>query len=321
MLSFFIVCVVVVLFIVMLGANGSGSPATTPTPSSAIAPPLPKPAAKQPVASRLPQPKPLPLPKSPSVAKRPVVVRARQVPTPATSRASFTTPTSEFELEVSKALTQIERWATPLGRTLWGEKERRADWLHDLTIMRQHRDLGYVRLELLDANNTVLHTFELKFDQQRTSPQSIIDSANGVEIPILPPAERQRIVAHRLLINSSAQRASYQELLKLNWSPAAKLRDENQSQFESQHARKITGGRLAGEVRVAQAAMQTLVITNTGAQGYAFATSLDQPGLTNVFLHPHEAAKNVAFTPGRRVRALVIQTPRGLQARNIQLAT
>jgi cold shock CspA family protein len=65
--------------------------------------------------------------------------------------------------------------------------------------------------------------------------------------------------------------------------------------------------------------MQTLVITNAGRPGYAFARSLDEPTLTNVFLHSKEAGKGVVLAPGCRVRALIIQTPNGPQARNIQL--
>lgn len=312
MLSVLIVLVVVVVLIgFVIGVLADSSP--NPTPPRVQAPtPAPAPAFR-PVAS------------PPVVKRKPPTPVVRKVTPPQPAPARTTAPSlialAECELEVSKALTQLERWGTPLGRELWTAHDRRADWQHDLTTMRQRRDLSYVRLELLDANNTVLHAFELKFDQQRVSPQSIQDAAQGVEIPVLPPAERQRIKSHRLLINSSSQRATFQKLLRLNWTTAATLSNADQSGFESVHARKITGGRLTGQVRVAQSAMQTLVITNAGQLGYAFGRSLDEPSLTNVFLHVDDAAKGITFVPGQRVRALVIQTPRGPQGRSIQLAT
>ncbi|MFM9966007.1 MAG: hypothetical protein ACKV2Q_32905 [Planctomycetaceae bacterium] len=320
MLSFIVVCGFVLLFLALLGVFSDSSPSPTPAPPRAL-PPVPAPAPKPTLTvPRVPVRQPAP--------QRRVVTppKPAPIPTPTPARVPAVPPippsaSSEHELEVSKALTQLERWAEPLGRELWTGHNRRADWQHDLTIMRQRRDLEYVRLELLDARNTVLHAFELKFDQQRVSPQSIMDAARGVEIPILTAVERQRIASHRLLVNSSQQRASFQRLLKMNWTTADTLTSTEQRGFESQHARKITGGRLSGEVRVAKSAMQTLVITRSGSQGFAFARSLDEPTLTNVFLHTLEAPKGVTFVPGQRVRALVIQTPNGPQGRGIQLAT
>ena len=263
--------------------------------------------------SPAPVPTPAPTPVPPRTVVPPTPVISGFPPVPVGSWA-------ECELEVSKALTQLERWAAPLGRTLWVDNDHRANWLHDLTTMRQRGDIEYVKLELLDVVNTVLHAFELKFGQ-RVSPERIIDAARGVEIPILPPSERARIASHRMIINSSERRASFQSLLRLNWSRAETFRAAAQREFTSHHASKITGGRLSGEVRVAQSAMQTLVITRAGERGFAFAKSLDEPTLHSVFLHTVEAAPGTIFVPGMRVRALVIQTPEGPQGRSIQLAT
>jgi hypothetical protein len=59
-----------------------------------------------------------------------------------------------------------------------------------------------------------------------------------------------------------------------------------------------------------------LLITQTGTRGFAFAKDLDFSEAP-VFLLSRFASPTMTFRPGMLVTGIVVQTPRGLQARSI----
>ena len=76
-------------------------------------------------------------------------------------------------------------------------------------------------------------------------------------------------------------------------------------------------GRMTGEVFVANEARQTVTVLNVAAGGqFAFGRS---PALAaDVFLHRGQCAEPLTFQSGQQLACVVIQTPRGLQGRNIR---
>jgi len=63
-----------------------------------------------------------------------------------------------------------------------------------------------------------------------------------------------------------------------------------------------------------------LVITDTGTKGYAFGQSQDANGPGKVFLHINYAPAGFVFRRGERITARIVQTPAGIQARDISPA-
>jgi len=184
--------------------------------------------------------------------------------------------------------------------------------------MRAFDDLKRISLELLDGQGAILHEFQMTFGHAPVSGQRILDSAQGVEVVVLSAQERQQVTSFRFLVRYHRQDQSYKHLLKLNWSPAEAKIKRAQHAYDSEHARKITGGRCHGGVRVADSARHVLRIKQAGARGYAFADSDEADGLKNVFCHERYAPAGFALQPGRVIRAIVVQSPRGLQARSIE---
>lgn len=256
-------------------------------------------------------PMPTPIP-NPRPTAKPVAM-----PTPSVAN-NKTFVSSAVALEVSKAVTQIERWADALDQRVFNEQmNSRVNWLHDLEIMRARQDLKFVSLELLDGQKKVIGGFQITFDQCRVSPKQIVDVGRGIENPA-STSLRRIIKSNRLVINGSSKRADYSDELRISWSTAEKLVEVSKVQFVSDHARKITGGRLAGTIAIAESAMETLVIKNAGNKSYAFASSIDDPvNHGKIFLLKRYAPANTVFVPGARFRGIVIQTPAGLQGRHL----
>jgi hypothetical protein len=215
-------------------------------------------------------------------------------------------------LEVSKAIEQIAFIARSYALSLWTSDANKADWKHDLTVMHRHGDLEHVRLELLAADQTVLFEFKIRFTGSGGG-ERLADTGQGVELPVL---DRRRVAGHRLIVQQLGHVAGYRHLLRMPWQSAATLPKRAGDAFESEHARKITGGRQHGLFHVPAEARHRLLITRVGDRGFAFARDLDL-GVEGVFLHAKFALQGFEFRPGRHVTAVVVQTPRGLQARNI----
>ncbi len=249
----------------------------------------------------------------------------RSRPNPHTKRSEtmnahvpFSCP-PHLQLEISKAVYQLDFFARSIQLPGWPTAEKVETWKHDLGVMRAFDDLKQITLELLDGEGAVLHEFQITFGHAPGNGQSIVDSAQGVEVVVLSAEQRRQVKSFRFLIRNHRQDGSYKHLLKLNWNPADTRMKRAQHAYDSEHARKITGGRCQGGVRVADSARHVLRITQAGARGYAFADSDEADGLKNVFCHERYAPPGLALQPGRVIRAIVVQSPRGLQARSIEV--
>jgi hypothetical protein len=132
--------------------------------------------------------------------------------------------------------------------------------------------------------------------------------------------DRTLIRSHRLIVHQKGRMDSYRHLLALRWSDAETLQRTNGSSYESEHARKITGGRQNGNFFVSNQARRLLMVTQSGNLDYVFAKTLDSPEVPNVFIHRKWVQSGVLLQPGSRVSALLIATPRGVQARGVRAA-
>jgi len=220
-----------------------------------------------------------------------------------------------IQLEVSKAVEQLAFVDRSYGLRVWPNEESKQAWKHDLGLMRAFGDLDHVRLELLAADKSVLCEFRINFNG-KPNGQGIVDHADGVELPLL---HRHQIADSRVIVQHRERNGQYRHLLHLKWATAETLRRRPGAAYDSEHASKITGGRQTGRFHVGNEARHNLVITHAGRRNYAFARDLDLR-VNGVFLHRTHAPAGVQFQPGMRITAVVVQTPLGFQARNIQLA-
>jgi len=232
---------------------------------------------------------------------------------------SRTSPAGEnlhsYRLNAKKAIRSFDFILRSLGQTApWQSAKEKEDYIHDLTVMLAEGDLQTACLELLDADQSVLYRHEVHFgsaDRQRR-----VDGAQGVELPLISP---ERIAGHRLLLSPVRRLADYRHELRRRWSYTRQLPEHPGSRFLSEHTQRIHGGRATGRVFVSDEARCTARVVHVSPAGdYAFATHPDLP--LQVFLHKAYCEEPVEFAPGMKVSFIPIQTPRGLQGRNIRTA-
>jgi hypothetical protein len=228
---------------------------------------------------------------------------------------------SPARLAVEKAMEQLDFIARSFNLELYPIAKRQ-DLVDDLVVMREHDDLEYVILQLLDGRSTIRFEFRIEFAADG-SRGNLRDSAAGVEVPVLPPG---LITSLRLLASRHRKMDLYRHLLKNpNWSPAPSLPRDAGDLIEPEHIRCVTGGQQQGRMFVDAGARHRIVITHvvgpTYAPTYAFGRDLTLGGRDGVFLLPKFAAPGLTFQPGLQVLAVVLSTPRGLQARAIQPAS
>jgi cold shock CspA family protein len=221
----------------------------------------------------------------------------------------------KYRLQVSKAIEQIafatRSYDLPKFRAA-GEKNQ---WIHDLGLMLAHDDLADVRLELLGDDDTVVAKMEIAFDGEADGKRHA-DHADGIELPMI---EINRVKRCRAVVRRRDRAGGYEDLLRGSWSSAEALPERDGSDYSSEHARRISGGRQSGRFFAEAAARHYLEVTRTGDREYAFARDLDLGA--DVFLHPGYASDDVGrFQCGQELTALVVQTRRGLQARAIEPA-
>ena len=220
-----------------------------------------------------------------------------------------------IKIEVSKAIEQLAFIDGSYNLGVWPTPDERAKWKHDLGVMHAHGDLQHVRLELVATDKTVLFEFKIKFGARRDG-QRIVDSGNGIELPLI---DRRKVASHRVIISQMGRDGMYKHLLCMNWSTAEPLRKRSGSSFDSEHARKITGGRQSARFYVDKNARHSVVVTQVGNKGYGFGKVLDN-GIEGVFLHQRFALPSYKFKVGDRLTALLVQVPKGIQARDIRPA-
>ena len=217
-------------------------------------------------------------------------------------------------IAVEEAMKQLDFIARSFNLDLYPIANRQ-DLVDDLVVMLEHADLEYVMIQLLDARSTIRFEFRIEFaaDGRRGD---LRDSAAGVEVPVLPSG---LITSLRLLASRHRKMDLYRHLLKNpNWSPAPSLPRDAGDLIEPEHIRCVTGGQQQGRMFVDAGARHRIVVTHVHPT-YAFGRDLTL-GLDGVFLLSKFAAPGLKFLPGLNLQAVVVQTPRGLQARAIQPA-
>lgn len=220
---------------------------------------------------------------------------------------------SATRLEVSKAMAQVEFIDRAYSLKLWTSRAVARQWAHDLELMRHFDDMRGITLELTDSGNCVLFAFHIEFDQQAGG--RLVDSGTGVELPML---DRGRVRGHRLIIQHEGGMERYRHLLAMKWADAPTLHRTRGTSYESEHARKITGGRQSGSFFVDNHERRLVVVTQVGSLDYVFAKSIGRPEVQNVFIHRKWAAPGVDLKAGVRLSALLVVTPRGVQARDVR---
>ena len=217
-------------------------------------------------------------------------------------------------LAASKAIAQLAFIDRSYNLNIWPTEESLQIWTYDIGLMLEHQDLQHVRLELLDADRAVLFEYRIDFASEGKC-RPLRDTAQGIELPVF---DRQRVADHRLVVQGHGRAALYRHLLKLKWDTVPTLPKRPGDTFVSEHAGKVTGGRQKGAFHVGDLARHRLVVTQVfPGRGYAFARDLDL-GVDGVFLHAKFAPKGLRFRLGLSLQAVVVQTPRGLQARAIR---
>ena len=216
-------------------------------------------------------------------------------------------------LAIQKVMGTISRMDQSYNLNVWhGQQQAIED---DLTTTLGFANLSSLALQLLDADKTVVFEYKVQFDGP-TRQWSVGEGQGGLELPVF---DRRKISGHRLLINRKGSDEAYRHLLKLSWNTAEELRRRTADVLASNHTARITGGRLDGSFDVPADARHLLKIIRAGTRGYAFACDQELGG-QSVYLHPDYAPAGFAFREGDMVSAIVVQTERGLQGRNIQPA-
>ena len=218
-----------------------------------------------------------------------------------------------YELDATKTVQAFDFILKSFGRTPpWTTAAQRDDHVHDLTVMLRHGDLERASLELVGADDTVIYRHRIEFG--RNGGSGSVDADGGIELPLLA---RHQIARHRILVSPAARLDDYRPELRNGWGRAPTLNQRTGSCFASDHTRRVNAGRMNGEVFVADEARHTVTVLNVAVDGqYAFGRSAALAA--DVFLHRGQCAEAVTFQPGQRLSCVVIQTPRGLQGRNIR---
>ncbi len=236
-------------------------------------------------------------------------------PVPQPKRDPNYTIPDDCLMQSKKVVSQLDLIGRSYGLPIWAPQSKE-DHQHDWGVMLAHDDLQSVSLELIAADKTVPYWFKFHFARKKAKGR-VIDSANGVELPVL--FDHASVTSHRLIIQQRGRESVYRHLLKIGWGPAETLRKRRGNTFASEHASKITGGRQTAKIHVSAEARQRLVVTQTGNDGYAFG-DVPARGWKGVFLHKKFAPPGLQFRIGQQITALLVQVPRGVQARAIQQA-
>lgn len=218
-------------------------------------------------------------------------------------------------LDARKALHAFDFILKSFGRQPpWSGPKQLADYVHDLAVMLDHGDLQTASLELIAPDHAVLFRHRIEF---RTADRPAgVDAAGGIELPLIPA---HKIATHRILVAPVRRLAEYAHRLRCRWTNAEHLPDRPGSRFTSEHTRRTNADRMTGQVFVSNDARHTAtIVTVSPGRDYAFARHAAFP--VDVYLHRAQCDQPLTFEPGARVSFVVIQTPHGLQGRNIRPA-
>jgi len=224
------------------------------------------------------------------------------------------TPTEAQRRLAQNVVAQLRTIDRAYDLKLLGDANNIAGWENDLAVMIAHDDLDGASCELLDSTGNVFYGYRATISGGNGRTQ--LHSDGGLALPIL---DRSRLAKARLLMHrKGGDQAAYRSQLRLQWSAVERANFEDGASFKDEHANKTTGGRGEATVHVGKSLRVPLTITRAGDKGFAFAA--DSSGQLSVFCHAKSAPPGFKFAVGSRITAVLIQVPKGIQARDIQPA-
>jgi hypothetical protein len=226
-------------------------------------------------------------------------------------------PSTECNLAISKALHTLDLLGKAYRQDIYrGDSDFALKLRHDLAVKLAFNNISYIALALLNKAGTVLCQQSVHFtNRQIIAPTG---AGRGQEIPLIPPGE---VTSHELTVkNPNRDESVYSHHLYFNWTPITeRLKAEGTEWKASGHGR-ITGGRQAAVLHLYNQARQRLVLTRPiGARGYGFASAPDL-SLEGIFLPKAEFLDggNTHLKYGTNLAAFLVQSPAGIQARQIE---
>jgi hypothetical protein len=180
------------------------------------------------------------------------------------------------------------------------------DFAHDVAVMLANNDLDSIRLRVFRQGGAVIYQHAIRFDQPSRGRET--NPAAGLELPVISP---ELIGGSDLIVSHLGKdNTSYKTLLKLPWAAATPRQLAQGATVPTKHGRS-TGH--DARFTVTNEARVRLVVHRVGAKGYAFA---EDPNGQSVFVYAPAAKVQV----GQTLSAILVQTPKGLQARAIEFA-
>lgn len=241
-----------------------------------------------------------PPPPQPSPANPPV----RRATTPPEPPAL---PTPEQARRVRKAIEAMQlidrSYALNLhtaGQAGWD------DFTHDVTLMLANADLVGIHLRVYREGGAVIYQHAIEFGT--TANPGAPNHSAGLELPVIAPAMISG--SDLIVVRRSDHMARYKKMLKLTWTAATTRQLDHGATLATEHGRSMGHD---ARFTVTNRARVQLIVHRVGARGYAFA---EDPNGHSVFVY----APTQQLRPGQTLSAILVQTPKGLQARAIQLA-
>lgn len=233
-----------------------------------------------------------------------------------TPQAAPYPPADEYILAASKAYHTLSLLATAYKQDLTrGTLKYRENLVHDLAVKLANKNLESVTLSLLDGAGRVACHQTISF---KGGPHQVMDAGTGgQELPVLPPGT---VVSHELTVsNVQTGESHYQHHLKWNWTPASERNVLRGADWSTEAHAAITGGRQSGKVHVTGEARQRLIVTRPiGERQYGFACC-PALGMEGILLHRRHLTSQATLRFGQEVTAFLVQCPKGIQARLIEV--
>ena len=211
-------------------------------------------------------------------------------------------------LLAQKVCRELYRIAQAYGKKL---PFRFEDLVHDLTVMLEWGSLNTVSLKFYRPNGYREILVEYDYALHAGNPRFHLDDAQGLGIvPLSPPFKVG------LVVNRDHQGGAYEGRLRLNWSDAPEYARNSGFRHQDGNTTRRTGGRASKQVFMdSSLRRQGRVKFYRTDKQYGFIVGTDG---VDVFFH----ANNVRdFRPrkGQQVTYLPLVTPRGVQAKDVQL--
>lgn len=220
-----------------------------------------------------------------------------------------TTQTTPTAAAASNAIDNLDMVIRSYRLGEWSEPYRE-DLKHDIQVKLDHDDIEWIKVEVLAEDRTVIYRHEERFEFADGDARKF-DSAHGLELPVI---DRDLATDYRMVTSGPRAAQRYEHLLRFNWRRAEKLLERPGSGFRGEHSAANSNGRTRSEVFVADESRRQGTLIRMG-DSYGF---IRDRRYGNVFVHVNFCGDDTELVPGRSYSYLAIQTPRGLQARDVR---